>query len=81
MYSVCPLDCNLTQPRAACCVLQTSFQNKLSLHSFPMGKDGEERRLVGRSSWNVNVYCMRATSCEDTLGYFEERRLGLRFFP
>ena len=34
----------------------------------------------GRSSWNVNVYCTRAASCEDTPGYIPERRWRLRFF-
>ena len=56
MYSVCIpyvcLDCNLTQPRAACglyVALQTTFQHARAvlIHSFPMGEDGEERRLGG----------------------------------
>ena len=34
----------------------------------------QREETLGRSSWNVNVYCMRAGSCEDKPGYLRGRR-------
>ena len=55
------------QTHAACgktFTLQTTSQHK------HCGRRQQEETL-GRTSWNVNVYCTRTASCEDKPGYLQ----------
>ena len=33
--------------------------------------DQRQGQMLGRSSWSVNVYCMRTGSCEDKQNYLQ----------
>ena len=39
-----------------------------------MGED--DKQTLGKNSWSVNVYCMRAGSCEDKPGYLQNAEGG-----
>ena len=68
MY-VC-LDCNLAKNARHMQTISYIFALQTTSQHEQCGRRRREETL-GRSSWNVNVYCTRAGSCEDKPGYLQ----------